>query len=504
MTIKFPTSEFFENSGNAANSFNEQLRDSVATFACSLWSAYPGFITEGTNPLSSFARGFMNQACSSIQPAVPPPASPYVGGQCDTAYIWTPTFRLSRPYSGFGLDVGDEIVATTTRNPIGPISSTVYPPAIEGGGFIGRVISNGVAQVQQTFTFQGATVKYDTIGTQDATGTGIRCDIVVSESFIRADGLPDNCGSLPVSYPSNLPTSLDLTTNVTIVNLDGIDNSYNLVFNKTSNQYNFPMSFKLNGVNISLDIGGITIYGAPQVVSPTSGNDVLPPGSDGGDDGAGGNNDTTYPTDYPVFPDLVVPEAVETVLEYVVCEDGVLEPATIALKAATATIPYSSLIIDILSNILTDVCEEENEVPTVGLPDYYGVKPGVNRPAIVYIYKEFIGGKWQPSSYTSTVSNPRMDAIDAIATINPPDKNMGTFVSSISLLDGSKIKVSGDTEANAIANFNYLLNQVKPQYVPANTSLSRVISQYPNLQVKTVKCRQIEYYPDGSRTGLLP
>lgn len=505
MSLKFPFSEFFEQSGNASAIFNEQLRDSTLTFACNLWANYPAFITEGTNPGSSFARGFMNQACSPIQPAVPAPSLPFVGGQCLVPYYWDIVGRASRPIPSRNIQIGDSILARANINVSGAIDSVSFPPVLNLRPFLGRSVSNGVESGNNTFTAQGVGVDYGVEDSQPIEIGTIIIDEVLSNTFTRVDGLPDDCGNLPSNYPSNPPSSIDLTANITITNLDGVDNVYTIVYNKISNQYNFPMGFKINGVNAVLDLSGLTIYGAPEVIQPTSGNDLPVPGSDGGEDGAGGNNDTEYPdTEYPVVPDLTVPTVVDKVIEYVVCNEGVIETVTDSLKLITATVPYASLVIDILSAVVTDVCEIGETEATVGIPEYYGLRPGIDRPAIVFLYKEYIDGVWQKSTYSSTVSNPSQSAVDNIQTIDVPDKTMGTIVYSLNLTDGSRIKTSGDTEIEAQANFNFLLGQVDSIFIPPDVANCTTISEYPKLQVKTVKCRQIEYYPNGKSAGVSP
>lgn len=503
MTIKFPASEFFQNSGNTAAQFGENLRDQIATFACTIWANFPGFVAEGTNPVQSFTRGYMNQVCSPIQPPVTAPTPPFLGGQCPFAYIWNPTFVVSRPNNALGLSVGDQILGQAVTNPTGPITDTVFPPVPNNAFIVGTALGPA-GNNQTTFVFSGANIEFNPPGSNPSPDSVVNVNEVIANSFTPAGGQPDSCGTLPADYPIVTPTSIDLTTTINITNLDGLDNIYTLVFNKTANQYNFPMSFKLNGVNVGFDVGGITIYGSPNIVQPTSGNDVLPPGSDGGDDGVGGNNDTVYDNEYPAFPDITVPEVQDKIIEYVVCNEGVIETITTSLKLVTATIPYASLVIDILGSILIDVCEDEEVAPTIGLPDYYGVRPGIERPAIVYLYKEYINGKWGQSTYSATVHHPTQSAIDNINTIDVPDKNQGTFMVSLSLTDGSRIRVSGNSESSAISNFDFILNQTNPAFIPTNPSTRRVISQNLRLQEKQVKCRQIEYYPDGKLDGTSP
>lgn len=489
MTIKFPLTDFFQSSGNASALFNEQLRDSIAGFGCSLWANYPKFITEGTNPGASWARGYLNQMCSPLQPPVPAPTIPFMGGQCPgTRY----TVRIR------WLQNNGSLWRLLTFDVYGPISRIFgffepNDPNFPNGaglakGEVQAFLQNGTPNL---FLNQGPES-----GPPDNPPT---YEVVVF------GGGPDLCGDPPISYPDNPPTSQDLITNITITNLDGNDNIYTLVYNKLSNQYNFPMNFKLNGTNVTLDLEGITIYGPREITEPTSGNELPPPGSDGGEDGAGGDNDTTYPdTEYPTVPELVIPETVSQLVEYVACTDGVITTVSETLKLVTVSIPYASLIIDILTAILTDVCEQGEIAPIVGLPEYYGVKPGVDRPAIVYLYKEVINDTWQNSTYSSTVTNPSAAAIADINTIVVPDKTMGIYLTQLVLNNGARIQATGETQAGSLANFNFLLNQVEPTFIPSDLSDRITVTQSPRLQVKTVKCRQIEYYPSGKAAGINP
>lgn len=489
MPVQFPLSDFFQSSGNAAAVFAEELRDGIATFACSLWSNYPKFITESTVPGASFARGFMNQMCSPIQAPVPAPVFPFTGGQC----------------SGVDYNVDFCVDATNIFVPGSMFNVCQTRFAMIDGAITDlsfTYLGNNVYELFVTF-LDGASMS-NTL--TDPYGSGINV-IPGTESWtiVRSDGMPDTCGNPPADYTSPTPTSMDLQTTIVITNLDTVNNTYDLVYNKVTNNYNFPMNFKLNGVNVTLDLGGITIYGPPEVTSPTSGNDVPPPGSDGGDDGVGGNNDTVYTdNEYPTLPPLVNPTVVSQLFEYVVCTDGVISTVSDTIKAAASSIPFASLVVDILVNILTDVCEIGDAEATVGLPEFYGLRAGVDRPAIVYLYKEVMSGTWGASTYSSTVTNPTAAAVAAIDTVVVPDKTMGTYLTQITLNDGAQIRATGDTQASSLTNFNFLLAQVDPTFLPASVPDRTSVATYPTLQIKTVKCRQIEYYPNGKAAGVSP
>lgn len=489
MPIRFPVSEWFENSGNQAAEFSEGLRDGIATFACNLWANYPDFITKGTNPISSYARGFMNSACSPIQPFNPPPTVPFTGGQCPgdryTVRIrWLQnngslyrllTFDVFGPVSR----VFGQFVPTDPNNPTGP------------GLAVGEVDAFLQDGTPNTFTNDGP-----------ESGPPENPPIYEVVPFF---GGPDPCGDPPPNYESPEPTTIDLTTTININNGDGIVNSYKLVHNQLNSIYNFPIGFKIGGSNVVVDVGGITIFGSPQQTEPSGNDSIEPPGSDGGDDGGGGTNDELFPeVGFNTIPELVTPETNETDITYFLCEDGVITTITETLQLILSNVPYINIILLILENVVRELCQIGEVEPTVGIPDYYGVRPGQNRPAIVYLFKEVINNTWQRSTYSSTVVHPSAAAIAEIQTVVVPDKTLGTFVNTIKLVDGSGIKSSGDTSVSSLANFDFLLSRVDPTFLPPNANDCITETQYPKLQVKTVKCRQIEYYPEGKTAGVNP
>lgn len=489
MSLRFPVAEFFQSSGNAAAVFNENLRDEIATFACSIWSQFPGFITENQSPGIAFTRGFMNQMCLPIQPPPLAPDVPFQGGQC-VGQRYTVRIRWTQN--------NGSLYRLLTFDVFGPISRIFgffepnFPSNPTGSGqAIGEV---------DAFTQQGIPMTFTNSGPE----SGPPDNDPTYEVEPNPPG-PDPCGNPSSEYPGGPPNSGDLMTTITIPNPDGLDNQFTLVYNKISDQYNFPMGFKLNGTNVILDSEGITIYGPPQLTEPTSGNDLPPPGADGGNDGVGGSNNTEFPlAGYPVVPDLDVPISVPDLIEYVICNEGVIETITETIKIITSANPYVGVILDILSEIIREICEATTAEATVGLPEYYGIKPGVNRPAIVYLWKEFINDTFQASTYSSTVQHPTQQAIDDIPNLVVPDKTIGPWVTSLTLNDGSRIRATGNTQMESLNNFNFLLNQVESSFIPVDAATRTVVSEYPNLQILTLKLRQIEYYPTGKQAGVSP
>ena len=504
MTLRFPTREFFQSSGNPANLFNEELRDAIAGFSCQLWNDFPSWLTDGMNPAQAFVRGYMNQMCSPLQPAVVAPITPFTGGQCPgvlydvdcLVQVYNITTCVLVVNTTVTFQVLGPVVGIEEQN-ITPTAATSSCNGLSSASLVD--VDYVLVSASPDIVVQGSVFR------DELNQASPPLSSVTITNVTRVDGMPDNCGDPLPGYGGQFPDSAALETTIVITNLDGDDNVYNLTYNKITNQYNFPMGFKLNGTNVSLDLEGITIYGPPQITEPTNGNDVPAPGSDGRDDGVGGNNTITFPLiGYPVVSNLTTPTATDSLIEYVICNEGVIEVVTDTIKLITSANPYVGIILDILTEIITELCEATGAEATVGLPEYYGLRPGVNRPAIVYLWKEFNGTTFGASTYSSTVSNPTAAAVAAIPTLVVPDKTIGPWVTSLNLTDGSRIRATGNTQIESLANFNFLLNQVEPAFIPVDAANQTVVSEYPNLNILTLKLRQIEYYPTGKQAGVSP
>lgn len=501
MSFRFPIESFFETSGAASAAFGEKLRDEVATFACELWSNYPDWMTRGLNPYNSWARGYMNQMCSSIQPPVAAPPTTFSGGQCPGVlyrFQWHP---INNPTNNNNEPLVVDYTTTITDNTIdyeGPISEVyLQDPAAQRVDFADYLANGKVFTEAYNLGISDAVFQpRNFYGFVNNWG-------LFPKGFVRSDGMEDLCGNVPDPYGSPDPTSDDLIKEVPIPNPDGVDNVFVIQYNKQVNNYNFPIGFKVNGINIIIDIGGMVFFAPDGWGTPSGGNDVLPPGSDGGDDGEGGGNTTIFrDIDYPIAPESPVPRSVEEVITYLACVDGVIEIIETSLQVAVGFNPILSLIIEILGAILQDLCETPEA--SLGLPEYYGLQPGANRPAIVYLWKIFANDKWGASTYSSTVQYPTIAAIDNIENLTNIEKDIGTFKTYLRLTDGSLIQATGADELGAIANFNFLINQVDPFYIPADAPVSTITYEDTRLSNKTLTLRQVEYYPHGKAANISP
>lgn len=485
MVVFFDSSSFFQSSGNAAAQFGEDLRDGIVTHACTIWDSFPRFVTNGRNPASSFARGYMNQVCSTVNPSPPNLSVPFTGGQCPTRYTIFVEFDVI-PQGSTTPQTRREFCFQNIRGPLQSLTANVDNVRNEVG-----------VTVVAPQTPNGSSVGFNT-----PSGSTVPEDSVVFD-VIRQDGLPDDCGDPPPEYPPETPPQPgDLNTTINITNIDGFDTVYDLTWNQVNNNYNFPMYFKLNGVNVTLDLGGIHIYGDPQADSINSPKSTDSPGNDGGRDSDGNDYTIIYPDqDFPTLPDFVQPDLVEAVLDYILCESGVISELSQAVKLIPGTSVWVILLLEILGNIVEDICADDSDV---GIPEIYPALPGVGRPIVMLYYKEVVNGVKGRSTYTTTVVHPSASTIANLSTLAPPDRVLGQYICSILLSDGSRAVARGDTPAEADAQFNYILGLIDSSFVPAVPANTKILTLNPRLQVKSVKCTQVEYYPNGKSPGVSP
>lgn len=485
MPLRFPVKDFFQPTVNTASEFSDNLRDSVATFACNLWSSFPGFVVDNTNPASSFARGFMNSMCSPIQSPVPMPDVPFLGGQCeDIAYDITVNF--DRTFIGNTTNITE---TTVTYGSIRSIMIEVNPPDI---GNITYIVARG----------NPGTLVPSGNGTISVGGVGFTA-VINTITVVRRDGQPDTCGDIAPFYPGSPPTANNLNTIINITNNDGLALAVEIQYLKLSNEYNFPMLFQVNGNKVILDFGGLNFYAPDGLSKPGSDNNLPPPGTDGGDNGIGDTITKTYPeNEYPIAPESPVPRVIDTVVQYVACTEGVVETLETTLQLAVGFNPILSLIIEILGQILTDLCETPEA--SLGLPEYYGLAPGADRPAILYLWKIYENDKWGASTYSSTVHHPTSGAIADIENLMSFEKTIGTFKTLIRLSDGSTIKATGGNEIQSQANFDFLINQVDSSFVPADINANTIREVDNRLNLTTLRLRQVEYYPNGKKDNSSP
>jgi hypothetical protein len=142
--------------------------------------------------------------------------------------------------------------------------------------------------------------------------------------------------------------------------------------------------------------------------------------------------------------------------------------------------------------------------PILSLPEYFGLRPGVDRPSLVIIYKEKNGDKWGQSTFSTTIPNPKASIIAALPNLEIEPKEQGIYFASLGLLDNSQVRVSLSSKASAKAYLQYLLTMVDPSVIPDD--LDKRIIEGTNQRVKTIQlyARKIEWYPQGKQDNRNP
>lgn len=239
-----------KNYGDLQDSLSEEGR----AIACTIWRDFPDQVSANASLSRSFVRGYMSSICSDKPlPVLEPP--PFTGGQCDGVLY---NVEISR--SLYNISNCQEVISgTVTVQVTGPVQ-----------GIVKQII-----QVAQTTTACNG-LAGDPVDLTDwlllsadpplVVATGAYTDPNENAnpplsnftilSVTRADGMPDNCGDLPLEYPPTSPNiPNDYTFNTSITLADGVD--LNLTYFYDTSRQTFPMQFDVNGIQMIFDLGGV-------------------------------------------------------------------------------------------------------------------------------------------------------------------------------------------------------------------------------------------------------
>ena len=239
-----------ERIGAGTADFGDKVADSVRIFACGLWQNFPDQITKNSSLGASFARGFMNSACAD-QTLPPPPSIEFDGGQCP-GESYKVRYRKAQIVGGNLQIFGNfESPISGGAEDEAPFSNLrLFYDNIEQFSFIqGRkgfaTSSNNVTRAEIDTSMRTGHVLFI------AGGTPGLCLF----DFVRVDGGTE-CGDDPPAYPPTSPTANDYTTTVNINTEDTGVIEVPITFAPTL--FSFPMNFDVGGINVRLDIGGIS------------------------------------------------------------------------------------------------------------------------------------------------------------------------------------------------------------------------------------------------------
>lgn len=205
-----------------------------------------------STPLAAFNRGFWNEVCSldPIPGAYPQNVS---GGQCNVQYRWF-------------VDFSSPSVEGTRSDPF----NATYLGAIRNPRLIFTRINND-RQVRMDFQFQTVTGTTHTFFVVN--GDLDKMPFARAVRFVRVDGQPDNCGTIPVTR--NVVRPINNTFNTT-VNIDGTDITFPVTLGDIQISNNDVISFnptlQTSLGDFSIELGGINIELVPDVViNPSTG-----------------------------------------------------------------------------------------------------------------------------------------------------------------------------------------------------------------------------------------
>ena len=254
MVVQRKFSGIAERIGNGTADFVDKLSESVREFSCQLWSKYPDFITENKAIGTSFARGFMTNLCKDkTLPLAPQP--PFEGGQCFTRYDVTAICKVAVKNTFQGVNQGDIIRARTNNaRHNGPIKQLV-PTPFKVNEHIYIHAKPDSRNIPYPYYYQGGQIFWGNPSNDNLPIAGVYVSEIIGYELVREDGQADNCGDLPIQYPTTNHTQQDFQTIININIEDGDTLTFPLVY--VPIDFNFPLNFDLGGLNVTVDLGGI-------------------------------------------------------------------------------------------------------------------------------------------------------------------------------------------------------------------------------------------------------
>lgn len=287
---------FQEHTGSAGR-FIQDTAAGAGRFLCRLWVGYPDQWTKnkglgGGNMVESFFQNF----CPENPP--PPEPPPFTGGQCPTNYTVRNRCNLVYRQGSFDAPPFNAVVEYIFYNVPGPITTTYYgfpPSSTFGGNSTPKIMGDDYIIISSEVPGGNyIAYSYNTVETNSII------------NVVRSDGLPDNCGSLPTSYPtSNPPAPGDEKYDVDITNPTG-GPSFTLPLIWNDVDFNFPITFKVENnpeINIEVNFDGTDINFGPSPTSPDGTPKFVGPGS----------NPVYSPSDNPEFSDRLPPPPINLI-----------------------------------------------------------------------------------------------------------------------------------------------------------------------------------------------
>lgn len=256
---RFSYEELNDDITNASRNFGRAAARSARDFVCSVYRTLPGaiFPTPLTSITGGFARGLYDAMCEGSPGGLPaPPQPPFVGGQCPTRYNVTINTQAwgsdsgtqtcpAGPFTLTGIQAWGPIGGARVSNPgtlnFGWCSN-------KPGNFAVQLLCHGTGAGRNT-TQQWVTVSSGSIPSFISASVG---------SVTRLDGLADNCGSLPSSYPPVVNPPASYSDDDTITYNDGTDFTIPFIYAPGAD-FGIPVTVNIGEIAINFDFSGAEI-----------------------------------------------------------------------------------------------------------------------------------------------------------------------------------------------------------------------------------------------------
>lgn len=254
MTIFNTWSNWVSNLGQATGDFTQQMSSAIIGQTCKISAKYPVLLS-----LNPFSRGLLKSYCQLTDDPPTFPVNPgFTGGQCPGVSYNCYGYYIS---NNIEVDGCGTVVTWTSGQIDGPVVGVNLPAGIPQSAAVIGNQSLDWAQCRSDNT--GTLIQYrgDPCGFANVSApTVFNNESVIITHCLRVDGLPDDCGDPPLTYPPDPPVEpadFNISVPIEIYNTN----------NELVEIENIPVTFNVDNskpLNIDIDMGGINLtIGAP-------------------------------------------------------------------------------------------------------------------------------------------------------------------------------------------------------------------------------------------------
>lgn len=238
MGTSYSIGEVIENAANGLVDTSQEIAEAAKQAYCTLYYGSPFAVIYNNTVTSPIVNKAMSKLCGAPPPTLPPP--PFSGGQCEgVQYEVSVEWRQNEG----NLIETTRIVWGTVKGFEPEEFQTGWRMCIKAGG----QFDPGVSNCNSVSFVNGSDNPFSAYQI-----TGV----------VRVDGQPDDCGDPPSEWYPEIPppTDIDITSTVSITNIDNQTTEYNVSVNRDGDQYiRFPAVLNVSGVSVGIDVTGISV-----------------------------------------------------------------------------------------------------------------------------------------------------------------------------------------------------------------------------------------------------